>query len=299
MEEKKVKSHIVVNKSRSIAWSVILAILSLSLLFLYLFALLTSFKSQLDLLHNVMGLPSKKFGWKWENYTTAFELFYVPISTKYGNKNIYLPELFFNSAAYAVGCAFVSTATHFLVAYVVARYKMRICSVVFNIVIIVMVVPIYGSLPAELKMARTLGLYDSMLGQYVMKISFLGTYFLIFQAAVKSLGNEYAEAAEIDGAGPLTIMLRIYLPLVSSVFLGVFVLDFIGFWNDYMTPLYYMPSYPVISYALNYIQYGTDTRITTPIILATSIMSAIPSLIVFICFRDRFMGNMTFGGLKG
>lgn len=298
MKEKKVHSRVFVNKSRAIVWSVILGLLSLSFIFLYVFALITSFKSQLDLLENVMGLPSKKFGWKWSNYITAFEIFYVPVSSQYGSYNVYLPELFLNSVLYSVGCAFVITATHFVVAYLVARYKMAISTVVFNIVIVVMVVPIYGSLPAELKMARTLGLYDSIIGQYIMKMSFLGTYFLIFYGAVKSLGNEYAEAASIDGAGPLSIMLRIYLPLVSSVFIGIFILYFIGFWADYMTPLYYMPSYPVVGYALNYIQYGTDTKITVPIILATSIMSAIPSLITFICFRNRIMGNMTFGGLK-
>ena len=148
-------------------------------------------------------------------------------------------------------------------------------------------------------MVRTLGLYDSMLGQYCLKVSFLGIYFLIFYASVKSAGNEFAEAASIDGAGHFSIMYKIYFPLLASVFTGIVILDFIGFWSDYMTPLYYLPSFPTISYGLNYIQYATSNSVTIPIILGASLMSSIPVVLIFIIFRNKIMGNMSFGGLKG
>ena len=287
------------NQIRSYFWAIVLAIDCLLIIALYLWAAITSFKSQLDLLDNVIGLPADKFGWRWDNYVKAFEVFYVPVSTPYGPQQIELIELFFNTIAYAGGCAFVITFSHFVCAYITARYQMAICKVVFNIVILTMVIPIYGSLPAELKMVRSLGLYDSIWGQYLLKISFLGTYFLIFNSSIKSLGNAYAEAAEIDGASPSRVMFSIYLPLDKSVFIGIFLLYFIGYWNEYMTPLYYMPSYPTINYALNFIQYANATEITTPIILGTAMLSALPVVILFIFFRDKFMGNLTFGGLKG
>lgn len=287
------------NQIRSYLWAGILALDCLLILTLYFWAAITSFKSQLDLLDNVLGLPANKFGWRLDNYAKAFEVFYVPISTAYGPQEIKLAQLFFNTIAYAGGCALVITFWHFVCAYMTARYKMAICKVVYNIVILTMVIPIYGSLPAELKMVRTLGLFDSIWGQYLLKISFLGTHFLIFNSSIKSLGNEFAEAAEIDGASPTRVMFSIYLPLDKSVFLGIFLLNFIGYWSDYMTPLYYMPSYPTINYALNYIQYAVATEITTPIIMGTAMLSAIPVIILFIFFKDKFMGNMTFGGLKG
>lgn len=298
--KKSSKNKVKVNKVGGMTFSVILAVYSVSIILLYLFAMLISVKSSLDLQDKVISLPNPKFGWKWKNFATAFDVFYVPITTKAGPRNVYLWELFYNSILYALGCALVSAAVHFVTAYVVCRFnRMKICKIIFNVVIVVMVIPIYGSLPAELKMARSLGIYDSILGQWVMKMSFLGTYFLIFYSGIKTLGGDYAEAAAIDGAGPMVTMIKIYLPMISSVFIGITILEFISYWQDYVTPMYYMPSYPVVSYALNYMSYNTLQGITIPTILAASILSAIPSLVIFICFRDRIMGNMTFGGLKG
>lgn len=67
-------------------------------------------------------------------------------------------------------------------------------------VLITMVIPVVGSLPAEIRMAQSLGLYDQIWGMWILKANFLGMYFLVFYNIFKALPASYTEAAKIDGA---------------------------------------------------------------------------------------------------
>ena len=70
----------------------------------------------------------------------------------------------------------------------------------------------------------------------------------------------YTEAACIDGAGNLSVLLRIILPLSRNTFFTVMLINFITFWNDYQTPLIYMPSKPTVAYGMFVIANATDAR---------------------------------------
>ena len=87
------------------------------------------------------------------------------------------------------------------------------------------------------------------------------------------------------------------LPLVKSTILAVGVMVFIGFWNDYQTPMIYMPSHATISFGL--FQFTNASGGSPSEVLAASIVVMLPMLIIFIIFKDKFIGNLTVGGIKG
>ena len=150
-----------------------------------------------------------------------------------------------------------------------------------------------------LKFLKTTNLYDTWLGNYLMKFTFLGLYFLIFHGTFAGISPEYSEAATIDGASEIQILVRIMIPLVATTFYTVFLIQFIGYWNDYNTALMYMPTHPTLAYGVYYMSVSNMNGLSSaPMRMTASSILALPLLIVFIAFRDKIMGNVTMGGVK-
>lgn len=281
-----------------IAFAVML-LYAICLIGLLYWVVISSVKHRFDFRENVFGFPSEKWGIRLENYKNAFKYFRVPIEGHGRGRDVYLWEMLFNSFAYALGCAISATFCRFFVAYACAKYKFIGSKLLYNLVIVLMIVPLVGSQAAEIKVAMQLGLYDSIVAQYFMKYSFLGMYFLVFYGIINGISKDYWDAASLDGAGHAAMLFKIYIPMCSTTIFGICVMQFIGFWNEWGTALYYLPNHPVVAYGLYKIQFSTYTEITTPIQFAACFLSAIPSVVLFILFRDKFMGNITMGGLKG
>ena len=238
--------------------------------------------------------------WKFENYLRAFNFFYVPVeSEEYGTVYPTLIYMFGYSMIYAVGSALMATFVPCLVAYLTARFDYFLSRVINVFVIVAIALPIVGSLPSEIDMAKTLGLYDTFWGIWIMKGHFISIYYLIFYARFKSFPKSYEEAAQIDGAGHFKIFFQIMLPLVKDLFWTVFLIMFITFWNDYYTPLVYMPSYPTVAYGMWYFNNSTENVISNiPMKITGCMLMLLPILLVFSVFSKRLMGNLTEGGDK-
>jgi ABC-type glycerol-3-phosphate transport system permease component len=90
------------------------------------------------------------------------------------------------------------------------------------------------------------------------------------------------------------------LPLAAVTISAVSILAFIEFWNDWRVNVVYLPSYPLISYALYQFQNNPVNEISTvPRKLAGCMMVTAPIFVLFVIFRKKLMGNLSIGGLKG
>ncbi len=267
---------------------------SFTMIFLFIWAMFSSVKSQYDFQKNPFGFPEV---WKFDNYLVALTKFRVPIDT---GRRVGLPEMLLNSLIYSLGCTVVNTTVTCCVAYVTSKYKYRFSKIVYAIVIFTMVMPIVGSLPSELELARNLHLYDSFWGMFIMKANFLGMNYLIFYSAFKNLPWEYAEAAFMDGASHFKVMTKIMIPMIKPVILVVMLLAFIGYWNDYYVPMMFMPNHPVAAYGLFRYQQSTESAIsTTPMKIAGCMIVFMPVFVLFLVMKNKLIGNLTVGGLKG
>ncbi len=276
---------------------VLLIAYAVSLFIPLIWGFITSFKDKFDYRLNVIGLPKQ---WVW-NYETVYNLFYVRIQTPTGTQDIGVAMMFLYGFLYAIGSAFFATLVPCITAYLCARFAYKFSKVIYTVVIIVMIIPIIGSLPSEVQTAKALGLFDTICGVWLMKANFLGMYFLVFYSAFRSVPNAFAEAARIDGAGNFSILFRIMLPIVKNTFLTVMLINFITFWNDYQTPLIYLPSYPTIAVGMLKVRTGgaSNAMSSTPMQMAGSMMMLLPILIIFIRYQKRLLGNLTVGGEKG
>ena len=279
-----------------IAIFAILAIYLIVTLAPILWAIISSFKDYNEFYDNVLGFPTRlPEGGLFGNYASAFvDLTYT--TTKIEKFNIW--EQVGNSLLYVCGCTITATLTPCLVAYVVARFNYKFLKIIYAVVIVTMALPIVGSLPAEVRMAKTLGFYQEFWGLWLMKANFLGTYFLVFYAQFSMIPKDYTEAAKVDGASPFRIMTQIILPLAWSTISTVLVLNFVMFWNDYQTPLIYLETKPVL--AIGIYNFYTSFRVTNNSEkLAGLIMITIPIVVLFAVFQDKLMANLSIGGIKG
>ncbi len=134
----------------------------------------------------------------------------------------------------------------------------------------------------------------------VMKSCFLGVYVLVFYAVWQAFPKDFSEAACIDGANNYAVMFRVIIPLSLPTFFTIVLLLFVQFWNDYTTPMLFMPNVPTLAYGLYY--FVDLSRInevnTTPMRLSACIMMLIPTLTLFLIFHNKLLNNVTIGGVK-
>ena len=295
---------------------VFLVVYAASLLFLLVWGVLNSLKPYSgppgigSFRENPFWFP-KGWIWEWEwgNYWEVL-MGTVPVNSSSGaTLNIYIEELFFNSILYSLGCAAMLTITPCLVAYATAKYDYKFNAVINTIVIIALALPIVGALPSEIQMARKLNLYDTFWGIFIMKMNFLSMYYLVFFASFKGLSKTYADAAYIDGAGEFTVCFRIMLPLVKNTIFTIMLIQFVNCWNDFQTPMVYLPSRPTMAYGLYQLTFvgrikvdelGNLSRVGSEITerLAGAMVMLLPILALFIAFHNKLISNITMGGIK-
>ena len=274
----------------------ILIVYVFSLVIPLLWGLLTAFKTNRNFIESPIGFPNPiEFG----NFGEVFLKLSIEIEAGAGTKEVFFENMLFNSLVFSFVLAFVSTFVPMVVSYAVAKYPYRISKALYTIVIITMILPIVGSLPSEISMLRSLNLYDKFFGIVIMKCNFLGMYFLIFYAMYKSMPWEFAESAFIDGAGHFSVFLAIYMPLVRTTFVSVYLLNFIAYWNDYMTNAMYLPSMPTLAFGIHSKQFSGGLFSKPTMQLTTSIILAVPLIALFAVFQKRLMGSLTIGGIKG
>ena len=167
-----------------------------------------------------------------------------------------------------------------------------------------MVVSIAGTQPAMYKLVNNLGIYDNLFGILLMSTGGFGFNFMLIASVFINISDAYREAASIDGAGNWRIFLTIYVPQASQLLIALFVLSFIGTWNDYTTPYLYLPSHQTLATGIKML----ETRLTVgndpyqndyPKLFACMIWSILPVLVLFIAFQNKIMKFSLGGGVKG
>lgn len=288
-------------KSLYVVIGAVLLLYTISILLPVVWGVITSLKDQTDFGKNVLGLPAGwPWEWHWDNYVKVFNGFYEQVTIPgVGRTRVYFSDMLKYTLLYAGGGAVIQTMVPCIVAYLTARFRYKFSSFINALVIVLMVVPIVGSAPSEMQILRTLGLYDNFWGNYIQKFNFLGMYYLVFYAAFRNVPNDFFEAAYVDGASEMRVMISIALPLVRNVIGTVLLIKFIDFWNDYQTPLLYLPSYPTLARGIFRLSQNSQGDFaTTPFRMAGCMFLAVPILILFLIFKEKLMGNLSMGGIK-
>ncbi len=167
---------------------------------------------------------------------------------------------------------------------------------VFLAIIAAMLIPMQSIIiPAYVNISH-LNLLTSYWGA-VLVYAALGTPFATFlmTAYFRGLPDELIEAAVVDGLGYGRVFLRIALPLAVPAVVTVTVLQFIQIWDDLLIGLLFLqnPDQRTITVGLGALSAGRVTDI--PVLMAGSLVSAIPAVVVYLVFQRHLISGLTAG----
>ncbi len=231
-----------------------------------------------------------------ENYAKAFDYLKVRIST---GQRISLVQMFGNSMMYIVITVVPTLMSSLMSAYVVSKYDFKLKPFIYNLVIIIQVVPIIGAMASSYKLMHDLQIVNRPWLYWITCCGGFDFAFVLFYGYFNSVSWEYGEAALIDGAGNFRIFWSIMIPQAKPVIVALVITSTISSWNDYMTPYMYLYDYPTVAYGIYYYKNEMSFVGNPPVLYAGIIMAAIPAIVLFSVFHQTIMENTVAGGLKG
>ena len=200
--------------------------------------------------------------------------------------------------------AVVGTAITLLISgmcgYALAAYRFEIkyTNFIFGIFLLGTLIPGETLTVSQFSVISELGLYNNIWGVILPAVTTTTGIFLYRQFYL-SMPLSFIEAARIDGASEFRIFSRIMYPLASSVTVTLTIFSFMWRWNDYILPLLVLSDqkrYTIQIAIKNYIGHmGVDWNS----ILAASIISILPIVVIFVILQKYIIGGMASSGVKG
>lgn len=209
-----------------------------------------------------------------------------------------LGQTFVNSMLYATSATTISTMLAAMAAYVLSRNKTPLNRFIYFFVVMGIAMPLnFFTLTKVMQLTH---LINTRLGIIILysatQIPF--NVFLIY-GFVDAIPRELDEAAIIDGCGPFRLFFSVIFPLLVPVVVTAGVLTFVGIWNEFLLPLYYLNNtnyWPMTLAVYNFFgQYQQDWNLVSADIMLT----VLPVLIIYL-FGQRFiLSGLTAGSVKG
>ncbi len=274
------------HKAVLIVLCVLFSLYALTLIYPIGWMLYNSLKTKQEFMANPWP-PAKDI--MFVNYVEIFKLFN-------------LGEMIFNSLTLSLGIPTVAVFVTSCVAYAVAKYRFPGKRVLYFVAVAVMFIPTTGSLPVTFKLVNDLGLYDNWLGMVIRGAGGFGFNFLIMHGIFSGISRTYAEAAKIDGAGNWRIFLQIMLPQAKSTLFAIWILGFIGQWNDYASAKLFYPTHETLAVGLkrvsDMIATSKDYMQDYPKLFAAVVIAITPIIIIFIACQKYIIRLNMGGGIK-
>ncbi len=219
------------------------------------------------------------------------------------NERLDLGTALVNSGIFTGGVLLCTVVFGVLAGYALARLHFRGRSLVFNLMLLVQVVPFQLlTIPLYVLIVRTYGLADTHLGM-ILPFAINSTAVFVFRQYFLQLPKELFEAAQIDGASELSILWRVALPLVRPALLTAVLMTFIGPWNEFLWPFLITKQADMQPLAVALANYMSNVaaRATNPYgaLLAGACVLAAPVIILFVVFQKRFTATNLGSSVKG
>lgn len=277
------------NKMSRLAIHVALIVLSIPAALPLIWMLSTSLKADDQVYANASGggfslsslIPNPPV---WSNYPNALST--VPF-------DVYLR----NTLVLGVLCVFGAVASSACVAYGFGRIDFKGKGVFFALLVATMALPGQVTMIPVFELFRGLGWYGTYLPLVVP--AFLGVPFYVFLLTqfFKTVPEDLAESARLDGAGEFRIFTQIVLPLAKPALATCALFQFLGTWNDFMGPLLYIndPSKYTLAYGLQQFMSAYGGQWTQ--LMAAALVFTLPIIVLFFFAQRTFIqGIATTGG---
>jgi sn-glycerol 3-phosphate transport system permease protein len=198
-----------------------------------------------------------------------------------------------NSFVMAIGVALGKIAISILSSFAIVYFRFPGRNFFFWMIFVTLMLPIEVRIIPTFKVASDLGILDSYVGLTLPLIASATATFL-FRQFFLTIPDELAEAARIDGAGPMRFFWDVVLPLSKTSMAALFVILFILGWNQYLWPLLITSSesmYTVVIGIKRMIS-GGDSANEWNLIMATAMLAMLPPALVVILMQKWFVKGL-------
>lgn len=270
---------------------ILMTLLSLSFIFVYVWVLYNSLRLGKSFAAKPFTFSDLELTLK--NYVEAFTF-------ESGRNRVTIFGMIGNSLIYTLIIVGLGAIIPPLCGYVFARFVFPGKNFLINTILILMVIPTFGSMSIMYKLVNDINIYDTWFYVFLMNSGGLSFGTLLYRNFFAAIPAAYAESAQLDGAGRLRIYFQIYFPQILPLLLAQSVMTFLGSWNDYMTPYLYMPSYPTVAFGVTSL-YNSKVSLgqNYPVIFAAFAFTMTVSFLPYSVFSKTITENVMTGGMKG
>ena len=207
---------------------------------------------------------------------------------------------FGNSFFVGLMTMFLTLVIGSLASFTVGRMRLRQGWMLSNAALMTYVIPASFLAIPLYRIMQIYGLTNSLWAVILSIVTFATPYAIfIFSQYGKSIPMELDESARIDGANPLQIYLRIYLPLMAPALVAVGTYALLLAWNEYLYNFLMLSTPESMTVAVALAQFLNSDESPWNYMMATAIIYALPPLILYYGFRRYMAAGLTMGGVKG
>lgn len=271
---------------KSILYYLILIILSVVMVFPLIWMFLSSLKTT----EEIFAVPLE---WlpkipQWGNFSGALEL--APFG-------LYI----FNSTMTALLIVIFQIILSSMLAYALTQLEFKGKNLLFNSILMTYMLPAAATYVPSYVIVAKLGLLDTLTGIVISNIASVFCVFLLRQAFMQ-VPKELIEAARLDGASDVSILLKVMMPMSKSSIFTVGLISFVQMYNNYLWPSLIVKSQEkyLITVGLNQFFTSQGTFASQwPKIMAANVLAVIPLLLLFVILQKWFIKGIGDSGLKG
>ncbi|ANA81917.1 binding-protein-dependent transport systems inner membrane component [Paenibacillus vortex V453] len=258
----------------------------LIILYPFLFVLFSSVKvDNQSIASNPFGLPST---FVFDNYVNAWV-------------NAKISTYFWNSLYIGVLSACLSILFAAMLAFAVTRMRYnRISAIVFQCILIGMLIPNNSLMLPIYGMMRQLDILNTHMALILPYVANAIPFSVIILAAfMRSLPGEIEEAAVIDGLRSGGLFARIILPLTVPAIVTVFIINFLGNWNEFLLANYFLSNDELRTLPVGMVGFRDAYNMNYAQMSAGIVFSVLPVLIIYAVLQEKIIEGVTAGSVKG
>jgi sn-glycerol 3-phosphate transport system permease protein len=185
-----------------------------------------------------------------------------------------------------------------LAAYAFARFKFTGSGIAFALVLLQLMIMPDVLIVENYRAISALGLLDTI---PAIALPYLASAFAIFllRQTFKSIPQELVDAARVEGAGPLQILCRVYVPLARPTYIAFGLVSISYHWNNFLWPLIVTNSVGSRPLTVGLAVFGApETGVDWSIITAATVMTMAPLLVAFLVFQRQFVQSFMRAGIR-
>ncbi|MBL1435426.1 MAG: carbohydrate ABC transporter permease [Rhodobacteraceae bacterium] len=233
-------------------------------------------------------------------YETRFELFAPLTLENFAKAWAQAPfaRYFLNTTMLVVMILGAQIVLASFAAYAFAIYQFRGKGILFGLVLVQLMIMPDILLVENYTTMRQLGLVDTI---FAIGLPYMGSAFAIFllRQTFMTIPQELNEAAKIEGAGTLTVLWRVYVPLAKPTYLAFGLVSVSAHWNNFLWPLIITNSVETRPLTVGLSVFAaTDSGVEWSVINAATLLTSAPLLLGFLLFQRQFVQSFMRAGIK-